>query len=133
MFWVAFQGYYGGKAISLGTIEQGEAELYGFHGYPTAAEAQAKPNIVPAIAKAQVNAWVFNAQGSVTSHAAAKAKSVASSALGSGWNLVFGNTTGLGTRILKVVFGGALLVIGFLRMTGADKAIGTVGKAAAIA
>jgi len=69
MFWVAFKGYYGGKAISLGEIEQLEAEAYGMHGYPTAAEAEAKPNIVPAIAKAQVNAWIFNAQGSLTTHA----------------------------------------------------------------
>jgi hypothetical protein len=68
MFWVAFKGYYGGKAISLGEIEQLEAEAYGMHGYPTQAEAEAKPNSVPAIAKAQVNAWIFNAQGSLTTH-----------------------------------------------------------------
>jgi uncharacterized membrane protein len=55
------------------------------------------------------------------------------SAVPTGWHLVFGNTTGLGTRILKVVFGGVFIIIGVLRMTGADKAIGTVGKVAAIA
>lgn len=74
MFWIAWQGYNGGKAISLGEVEQIEAAAYGMHGYPTQAEAEANPNTVPAIAKAQVNAWIFNAQGTVTSHAASAAE-----------------------------------------------------------
>lgn len=70
MYWVAFKGYYNGKALSLGTVEQLEAEAMGFHGYGTEAEAEANPNTVNFAQKAQVNAWVFNAQGSLTQHLA---------------------------------------------------------------
>lgn len=61
MFWIAFKGYNGGKAISLGAIEQAEATAYGMHGYPTAKEAEKKPNSVNAIEKPQVNAWIIAA------------------------------------------------------------------------
>lgn len=127
MFWVAFKGYNNGKAISLGWLEQVEAEAYGMHGYPTEAQAEAKPNTVPAIAKAQVNAWIFNAQGSVTTHVKNKVTSTvanaAKSVLGSGWSLVFGNTTGLLGRIIKVGLGGILIIAGITRISGVKKDI----------
>jgi hypothetical protein len=39
------------------------------------------------------------------------------------WVLGFGNTTGLLTRILKVAFGGILLVAGVLKLSGANKTL----------
>jgi hypothetical protein len=49
------------------------------------------------------------------------------------WALSFGNTTGLLTRILKVVFGGVLIIAGVMKMTGAKQDILTVAKGAALA
>jgi hypothetical protein len=76
----------------------------------------------------------------VAQAAANTAKSAASTAfkdtIGNGFNLIFGNTTGLLTRILKVVFGGVLIIAGVLRMTNAEKhaleAVGTVAKGAVL-
>lgn len=56
-------------------------------------------------------------------------KSGVSSLLPSGWNLIFGNTKGLLTRILKVFFGGVLIIVGVAKMSGAtDKLPALLGK-----
>jgi len=68
MFWIAAKGFDNGNAISLGAIEQGEAALYGLHGYPTAAQAKANPNTVNAISRPQVEAWFANAEGVSPTH-----------------------------------------------------------------
>lgn len=53
------------------------------------------------------------------------------------WSLVFGNTTGLLTRILKVGIGAFLLLAGIMKMTNADKDLvkiaGTAAKGAVMA
>jgi hypothetical protein len=56
-----------------------------------------------------------DAAGDITS----AAQSAAKDALGSGFHLVFGNTTGLLTRTLKIIFGGVLVIAGIMRLTGA--------------
>lgn len=121
MFWVAFQGYNNGKAISLGALEQAEAEVYGMHGYPTEAQAEAKPNIVPAIAKAQVNAWVFNAQGNLTQHLEKKVPGF-SAAVGAvtDVNSFLSRLTSPNTwvRIGEFVLGALLVLSGALTLSG---------------
>ena len=131
MFWIAVKGFDNNQAISLGTAEQYEAELYGMHGYPTQAEAQANPNTVNALNRVQVEAWFANAQGVTLPQALATgAKDATQSVLGNGWNLVVGNTSGLGGRILKVIIGGILIIAGLFRMTGAKDIVTTAAKAA---
>jgi hypothetical protein len=51
-----------------------------------------------------------------------------------GFNLVFGNDKGLLGRILKVVFGGALIIIGIMQLSGvkASTVAGTAAKAALV-
>jgi len=58
---------------------------------------------------------------SLATGAANTAQNEIGSVLGGGFKLVFGNTTGLLTRILKVVFGGILLIAGILKLSGTDK------------
>ena len=46
----------------------------------------------------------------------------------SGWSLVLGNTAGLLTRLLKILFGGALLVAGIIKLSGKQDIIVGAGK-----
>lgn len=59
------------------------------------------------------------------------ASHAATSVIPNAFNLVFGNTTGLMGRILKVVFGGILIIAGVMRMTGAKKDIIAIASTAA--
>lgn len=145
MFWVAWKGYNGGKAVSLGTLEQGEAEAYGMHGYPTAAQAEAKPNSVNAVEKAQVNAWIVAANditgnpGADAKHAAAAAANAAASTLLGTLADFLGLPTGtkikgkdLAIRGAKIIVGSILIVVGLVKLTGVDKAAATAAKGAAL-
>lgn len=125
MFWIAVQGFDNNQAISLGVAEQYEAELYGIHGYPTQAEAEAKPNTVNALNRVQVEAWFANAEGvGLGGAVAAGAKKAASAAgLNNPWQLVFGNSTGLGARIVKISLGAVLLIAGLFRITNAGNIV----------
>jgi hypothetical protein len=56
--------------------------------------------------------------------------SLAKSALGGGYQLVFGNAAGLAGRIFKVIIGGVLIISGIIHLSGADKTVlGIAGKA----
>lgn len=122
MFWVAVHGFDNGQAISLGTIEEYEAEVLGLHGYPTAAEAEAKPNALNNLNYLQVEAWFANAEkislGKALGTGAKKAAAAAGGALPSAFSLVFGNTTGLLGRIVKVALGSLLIIAGVFRISG---------------
>lgn len=137
MFWVAFKGYNNGKAISLGTVEQAEAEAYGFHGYPTAAQAQAKPNSVNAIEKTQVNAWVV-ATNDITGNPAADAEHAAAAAANAatGGNLATLESalTSKNTyiRAAKVITGIVMIIVGLVKLTGTDRAVTTAAKGAVL-
>jgi PKD repeat protein len=76
------------------------------------------------------------AVGALTTPAGDTAENASSDATKGGeaangqWSLVFGNTGGLLTRILKVVFGGILIISGVLHITGAtDKVKAALGPA----
>ena len=76
-----------------------------------------------------------NITNTVKAPVTAAAKAV-TSAIPSAFNLVFGNTTGLLTRILKVAFGGILIISGIMKMTNAKQDLiqiaGTAAKAAVV-
>lgn len=136
MFWVAWKGYNGGKALSLGTVEQAEAEAFGMHGYPTAAQAQAKPNSVNAVDKVQVNAWIV-AANDITGNPAADAGHAAEAAgSATGLNAIGDLASALGqsgtwVRVAKVAIGAVLVVVGLARMTGTESGVATAATAAA--
>lgn len=124
--WYAWKGYYDGKALSLGELEQGEASTLGFHGYSTAAAAEANPNTVPSwnlLAKAQVNSWVYNAEGDLTTHVAAAASTAAGQAASSagsdaGSDIVsFFSQGAIWVRVAEVAAGLILLYVGFRAVT----------------
>lgn len=51
---------------------------------------------------------------------------VVKSAIPNAFSLVFGNTTGLLLRALKVIFGGILITAGVIKLSGADKTLNQV-------
>lgn len=72
--------------------------------------------------------------GQYASTAAGQAASKAGQAIGSTFQLTFGNTTGLLGRIIKVGLGLVLIISGLVKLTGASKAaLGAAGKAAVLA
>jgi len=136
MFWVAFKGYNNGKAISLGSVEQLEAEAYGMHGYPTETKAEANPNSVNALEKAQVNAWIV-AANDITGNPVKDVKHAASAAEGAvpGIADIGGFFRDLGSantwiRLGKVILGAVLITVGVVKLTGADKTIGGIAAKA---
>lgn len=150
MTWYAFHGYNNGQAIDASAFDGAELNALGMHGYPTQAQAQAKPNSVNVFQAPVVNAAIddynnardisptqANNPTDITAPVKAAVntgKNAAKKTLGAGWNLTFGNTTGLLGRIIKVALGAVLLISGILRMTGTDKAaLGVAGKAAVLA
>ena len=135
MFWVAWKGYNGGKAVSLGAVEQLEAEAYGMHGYPTAAQAEAKPNSVNAVEKPQVNAWIVAANditGNPVADAGHAASAAANAATGGNLATLESALTSKNTyiRIAKVVTGIVMIIVGLLKLTGTDKAATAAAKGA---
>jgi hypothetical protein len=144
--WYAFTGYNGGKAVSLPVGPAGtyEADLYGFHGYATAAQAQANPNGVPGanilnpvsdLERQQVAGWVSNAQASASGTAAGPVVSEVpgAGAVASDTATIasfVGSLSNSGTwiRVAKVVIGGVLVIVGLAKLSGAGKVIEDVVK-----
>jgi len=144
--WYAFKGYNAGKAVSLPVGPAGtyEADLYGFHGYATAAEAQANPNGVPGanilnpvsdLERQQVAGWVSTAQASASGTAGGP---VVSEVPGAGAAVSATETvaqflgalsnSGTWIRVAKVAIGGVLVIVGLVQLTGAGKVIEDVVK-----
>jgi hypothetical protein len=108
-------GVSGGTITVYEGTQQQTQLLIGTHSGPYTSLAAANS----AAAKLQKDSQTV--QGSV--------KSGITSLLPSGWNLIFGNTHGLLTRGLKILFGGILIISGVLHMTGAaNKVEGLAGR-----
>lgn len=132
VFYNSRSGYYAVASQSLNPAAEAlflsyEAQLHsgtGWHEYSTLADMQAA---------VKANSWPAPTR-SLTGAAGQGAATEGGAALGGGYHLVFGNTTGLLGRILKVVLGAVLLLSGIIRMTSIDKAaLGAAGKAAVLA
>lgn len=123
MFWVAWKGYNNGQAVSLGEVAQLQAESYGMHGYPTAAEAEANPNSVSALEKIFVNAQIkaSNPEQAASNAASGAANTAASAAGVTGLTGFLGDITSanLWIRVGKVILGGVLILIAVAKMTDA--------------
>jgi hypothetical protein len=97
-----------------------QAHLPGWHGpFGTKAEALAyyQQNAASHSGWKAPTGLAGNLGNAVSTVAGGAVKSV----LGDGFHLVFGNTSGLLGRILKVAFGVILIVAGVLKLSGTDK------------
>lgn len=121
-------GYYEVASQSLNPVAEAkfladETQLHlglGWHEYGTIAEMQSA---------VKANNWPAPTNNLATA-AEQGSKTVAGSILPSAWHLVFGGTTGLLGRILKVAFGSVLIILGIARMTGAKRDILQLAKGA---
>lgn len=59
--WFAFHGYNNNKAVNVSTFDMTELDAIGMHGYPTEAQANAKPNSVNIFQAPVVNAAIDDA------------------------------------------------------------------------
>lgn len=85
--WYAFHGYNNDKAVNASQFDAGELNLIGMHGYPTQAQAEAKPNSVNVFQAPIVNAAIDDANNardvaSAPGNAAKAVGGVASTAVG---------------------------------------------------
>lgn len=85
--WFAWQGKNGGKAIFLsGAYEWQAANLWSFHGYPTEAEAEQKPNSVNWLTGQEADALIASYNNALTGNASTPPKTPPTSPVGSGSN-----------------------------------------------
>lgn len=102
----------------------------GFHGYATQAEAEARPDTAN-FAQMLIAAPILGGHPPISqttvnpSNVASGAGAAAAAGL-PGWRLIFGNTTGLLVRILKVGAGLILMIAGALRITGTDRRLASI-------
>jgi|SRR5215469_1703614 len=154
MTWFAWKGYNGNKAVDIAGSQEKEAVSLGFHGYGTEKEAETKPNSVAGLPnplaipqKAFVNGIIADYKaakaqgeqpggpnstltpGNIVKGAAQGAASVAGNTVATAFGDVLSAIPWV--RIIKVVAGGALLLLGLAKLTGADKTIAIAGKAVA--
>jgi hypothetical protein len=161
MTFFAFQGLNGGKAINLAGSQEKQAVVEGFHGFATAAQAQANPNSVNVITRLQADAFIADAKAAQAEQAGpgeananilnpatavkagttgdvAAAKDVAEAAANAtGINAIgdFFSTLGFaGTwvRVAKVAVGAVLVIVGLMKLTGTDEAVTTAVKGAVL-
>lgn len=96
----------------------------GWHAYGTIAEMNAAiaANHWP---PADASKGLLSGTSTAPSTPARAANAVKNGLLGS-YSLVFGNTTGLLGRILKVIIGGTMMIIGIAKMSGASDKVNQI-------
>jgi hypothetical protein len=133
----AFPGGWG--TFELNGLAEKELAATGAHGYGTEALALAHVNASPSppqellLQTLKADSLSPVGAGGIgdlsTPNATGGVSGAAKNLLGSGYQLVFGNTTGLLGRGLKVVIGVVLILSGIIHLSGADKAaLGVAGK-----
>ena len=136
MTWFAWKGLNGGKAVNLTGLDEKAAAADGFHGYATQAEAQANPNSLNPLTRIEAEAFVPGTfANNPDKSVAGAAGSAAASAIPPSVTGFLGDlsSANLWIRVAKVIIGGALLIVGLAKLTGADKSVAVLGKAVAAA
>lgn len=142
MTWFAFQGKNGGKAIDLAGVQEKIAVSFGFHGYATEAQAEAKPNAVNVLTGGEADLLIadYNAALSTQSQPGGKnasnpfaqitagAGNALSGLVPQGVAQFFADISASATwlRVAKVVVGGTLLLFALAHMTSLDNAAASV-------
>lgn len=130
--WYAFHGYNNGKAINASQFDAGELNLVGMHGYPTEAQAEAKPNSVNIFQATIVNAAIDDANNArdVASAPGNAAKAVGGLAGGAAGDVLSAFTKWIGqsniwVRGAEIVTGLLILYIGLKAVTAPPGATAT--------
>ena len=147
MSWYAFHGYNNGQPIDASAFDGAELNALGMHGYPTKAQAEAKPNSVNILQKAVVNAAIddynnardisptqannpSNPAAPVQAAAGTAANAAKSAAKSLGTFTIAGiSGTNLVVRGGKMVIGAILIFIGIAHLSGLNEKVpGVAGK-----
>jgi len=92
--WFAFKGYNNNKAINASIFDMTELDAIGMHGYPTEAQANAKPNSVNIFQAPVVNAAIDDANNARdVASAPGNVAGAAGKAVAGGASAVFGDFT----------------------------------------
>lgn len=132
MTWFAFQG--SGSVYNLNGLAEKELVSTGAHGYATEAEAQAHPNgpenPEQSILLAEAEAIAASPVGGGTAGVQAGTTPAASlsgiNAIGQFFNNLGNSNTWI--RVVKVVIGGMLVIVGLAHITGAGNAIASTAR-----
>ena len=150
--WYAFQGIGRAYLIKPGTSASSDATAAQVHGYPTIEQAIANPNGVNALSQLTISQWNEYASlpvgggslgvvetvdvtwnGSSADVSTPQNPTTAASDQIPGLQQIGDFFTSLDSkntwvRVVKVVIGGALLIAGIVRMSGAGAAVGKAAK-----
>lgn len=124
MTWYAFHGYNNGKAINASSIDSGNLDLIGMHGYTTEAAAEKNPNSVNVFQAPVVNAAIddYNNARDVASAPGNAAKAAGKAVGGVAGDVLSGFTKWIGqsniwVRGAEIVAGLMILYIGLKAVT----------------
>lgn len=137
--WYAFKGYNNNKAVNVSAFDGAELNALGMHGYPTQADAEAKPNSVNIFQATFVNAAINDANNARDVASAPKnaAKAAAKAVpkipgISNVTDFLGGLTSAnLWIRVAKGIIGGALILLGAAKLTGIDNKIAKTALKAA--
>jgi hypothetical protein len=122
--WFAFHGYNNNQAVNVSIFDMTELDALGMHGYPTQAEANAKPNSVNLFQAPIVNAAIDDANNARDVASAPKnAAKAAANAAGSVTNNLLSNISkwvgqpNIWVRGAEVLVGVIVLYIGLKAVT----------------
>jgi hypothetical protein len=154
--WYTFQGIGRAYLIKKNSSAATSARIAAVHGYPTIEQAQANPNIVNAASQLTITQWndqaslpvgggalgvlqtvnitapsggkpaQFSTPQNPTTAAASQATGLA--AIGDFFNSL--SFSGTWVRVAKVTVGSVLVIVGLIKMTGAEKVVETAAEVA---
>lgn len=147
MTWFAFKGYNNGKAVDIAGSQEKEAAGFGFHGYNSEAEAEAKPNSVNFLTSWFVNAIIADYHAAVKEQAQPGGKNAnilnPGTALKAGESYVANSIPGVAQigdffdrlsqgntwiRVGEVILGIFLIMSGVMKLSGASADIQDIVK-----
>lgn len=158
MTWFAFQGLNGGKAIDLAGTQEKQAVAEGFHGYGTEKQAEAQPNSINVLTRTLADTWIADYKAAVAEQAQPGGKNAsienpvtAAKAGATGVATEFASFTGLDAignifnhlsngkvdkeylqRAAKIIVGSIMIIVGLVKLTGADRAATAAVKGAVL-
>lgn len=129
MTWYAFQGLNNGKAIDLAGLQEKQATIEGFHGYPTEVMAEQHPNAVNPLTRILADTWIADYNAALSTQSQPGGKNASNlGVVGAVQNAVgtitspldFITSQAFWIRAGEIIAGIILLSVGLVRLSGSS-------------